>query len=95
MKISEVTIQQVCDYCGVSDVDEKEMIVSAYMDSAKAMISSHTGLSIAELDNHDDLVPVYLVLINEMHTNRDYTVEKAELNPMVKQILALHSVNYL
>ena len=95
MKISEVTCQQVCDYCGVSDADESELIILAYMDAAKSFIAGYTGLTAGQLDEHDDIVPAYLVLINEMHTNRDYTVDKSSLNPMVKQILGMHSENYL
>ena len=94
MKISEVTFQQASDYCGAGE-DESEFIISAFMDSAKAFMAGYTGLSVEELDEHEDLVPAYLTLINEMHTNRDYTVEQAAENKFVKQALAMHSVNYL
>ena len=94
MKISEVTFQQASDYCGAGE-DERDFIILAFMDSAKAFISGYTGLTIEQLDEHEDLVPAYLTLINEMHTNRDYTVEQAAENKFVKQALAMHSVNYL
>ena len=94
MKISEVTFQQASDYCGAAE-DERGFIISAFMDSAKAFIAGYTGLTIEQLDEHEDLVPAYLTLINEMHTNRDYTVEQAAENKFVKQVLAMHSVNYL
>ena len=94
MKISEVTFQQASDYCGAGE-DERDFIILAFMDSAKAFIAGYTGLTIEQLDEHEDLVPAYLTLINEMHTNRDYSVEQSAENKFVKQVLAMHSVNYL
>ena len=94
MKISEVTFQQASDYCGISG-DDGYGFVWHFMNSALAFICSYTGLTKEQVDEHSDLVPAFLTLVNEMYTNRDYTVERAAQNPMVKQILALHSVNYL
>lgn len=94
MKISEVTFQQASDYCGAGE-DERDFIILAFMDSAKAFMAGYMGLTIEQLDEHEDLVPAYLTLINEMHTNRDYSVEQAAENKFVKQVLAMHSVNYL
>lgn len=94
MKISEVTFQQASDYCGAGE-DERNFIILAFMDSAKAFIAGYTGLSVEQLDEHEDLVPAYLTLINEMHTNRNYTVEQAAENKFVKQVLAMYSENYL
>lgn len=94
MKISEVNVEFARDYCGVSDESENSRIQMC-MDAAKAFIAGYTGLTIEQLDEHEDLVPAYLTLINEMHTNRDYSVEQAAENKFVKQVLAMHSVNYL
>ncbi len=94
MKISEVTTEFASDYCGVSDNDESGRITMC-MAASKAFILGNTGLSADDADLHEDLTIAYLILVNEYYTNRDYTVEQAAENPCVKQILALHSVNYL
>lgn len=93
-KISKLEPLEVSHYCGVSYDDEDGMIWH-YMNSALAFICSYTGLTKEEVDEHSDLVPVFLTLVNEMYTNRDYTVEQAAENKFVKQILAMHSRNYL
>lgn len=94
MKISDVSIEYAKDYCGVSDGDENNRIKTC-MEAAKAFILGFTGLNAEAADTHEDFTVAYLVLINEYYTNRDYTVSQAAENPCVKQILALHSVNYL
>lgn len=95
-KLREVGIMEICDYCGVSSRDEQAvLIVSYFINAARAFIRGKTGLTDEEIDEHEDFVPVFLTLINEMYTNRDYSVEQAAENKFVKQILAMYSVNYL
>lgn len=94
MRISDVTLQYAREYCGVSDTDENDRIQMC-MEAAKAFILGHTGLDTAAADLHEDLTVAYLILVNEYYTNRDYTVNITARNPAVRQILALHSVNYL
>ena len=94
MRISDVTAEYALDYCGVSDAQETERI-NTCMTAAKAFILGYTGLDESNLDKYEDITAAYLVLINEMYTNRDYSVSIAGKNPLVRQILALHSVNYL
>lgn len=94
MKISDISIVYAKEYCGVSDEGETNTIRMC-MEAAKAFILGYTGLDAEAADTHEDFTAAYLVLINEMYTNRDYTVERAAENPFVKQILALHSVNYV
>ena len=85
----------VSDYCGISGGNDDNGFIWHFMNSALAFICSYTGLSKEQVDEHSDLVPVFLTLVNEMQTNRDYTVEQAAENPMVKQILNMHSGNLL
>lgn len=92
MKISDITVEYARDYCGVSDESEDARIRMC-MDAAKAFILGYTGVE--DADAHEDLSVAYLVLINEFYSNRDYTVGTAARNPAVRQILSMHSVNYL
>lgn len=93
-KISKIDPAYVSEYCGISGGEENDFIWH-FMNSALAYICGVTGLTKEEVDNYPDLLPAFLTLVNEMQTNRDYTVEQAGENKFVKQILAMHSRNYL
>lgn len=96
MKISEITPEIVKDYCGISDNDSDELIKNVLMPSAKSYIVGYTGLSEQEIDEHEDISHAFIVLINDMYTQRDYTLSfQKQVNPAVSTILGLYSVNYL
>ena len=96
MKISDITPEMVKDYCGISDHDSDELIKNVLMPSAKAYISGYTGLSEREIDSHEDISHAFMVLVNDMYTQRDYTLSfQKQVNPAVSTILGLYSVNYL
>ncbi len=95
MKLSEITPEIVKDYCGISD-DDSNQIVDVLMSFAKAYITGYTGLSTEEIDLHEDLTTAFMVLVNDMYTQRDFTLSfQKQVNPVVKTILGLYSVNYL
>lgn len=96
MKISEISIQTVKDYCGISDDDSDEIIKNILVPSAKSYIVSYTGLPAEDLDRYDDFAYAMLILVNDMYTSREYTINLGrQINPAVKTLLGLHSVNYL
>lgn len=96
MKISEITPEMVKDYCGISDNDSDEIIKNVLMPSAKSYIVGYTGLSEEEIDEHEDISHAFMVLVNDMYTQRDYTLSfQKQVNPAVSTILGLYSVNYL
>ncbi len=95
MKISQATLNDIKDYCGISDNDSDTLIENYGMPAAKAFIIGYTGLSAGQIDEHEDLTLAYMVLIDEMHTQREYTVNKDKLNPTVSTILGMYAVNYL
>ncbi|MCM1508294.1 MAG: head-tail connector protein [Ruminococcus flavefaciens] len=96
MKISEITPEIVKDYCGISDSDSDDLIKKVLMPSAKAYIIGYTGLTAEEINAHEDLSTAFLVLVNDMYTQRDYTLSfQKQINPAVSTILGLYSVNYL
>jgi hypothetical protein len=96
LKISEVTIQDLKEYAH-EDNDDPEVIknFSNILVGAKAYIKSYTGLSYEQMDTKEDLTLVVYVLCSEMYDNRQYTVDKANVNPVIKSILDMHSVNLL
>lgn len=90
MKISEITDNQIREYCGMSD---DVTILDVYKSSAKSFIIGYTGLTEEEIEEHEDLTIAYCVLINEMSFNRDYTVNRDTSNPCVSTILSMYSRN--
>lgn len=90
MKISEVKDENIIEYCGMTqDIGN----LNLYKESAVAFIMGYTGLTKDEINEHEDLTLAYLVLINDMSFNRDYTVSRDTLNPSVQTILSMYSKN--
>ena len=70
-------------------------LLEVYKNAAKAFILGYTGLTEDELNGYADVTIAYLILINDMSLNRDYTVSKDTVNPAVSTILNLHRVNHI
>lgn len=94
MKINEVTLSAVKDYCRV-DGNESDTILTAILQAAKSYIKSYTGLTDEEINDKEDLTIALLVLCSDMFDNRQVTVQNANENKVVSTILSMHSVNYL
>ena len=92
MKINDLTDEKIKEYCGI---DDDSTLLEAYKAAATQFIIGYTGLNAAELEEHEDLTLAYLVLINDMSFNRDYTVSRNTLNPTVETILGLYSRNHI
>lgn len=96
MKISELTPAIIKDYCGIADDDSDNIIEALLMPAAKAYIKGYTGLTEEQLDTHEDLATAFCVLVNDMFTQRDYTISMhRQVSPTVKTILSLYAVNHL
>ena len=96
MKISELTAAMVKDYTGISDDDSDDIVGTLLMPAAKAYIKGYTGLNDEEIDEHDDLATALCVLVNDMFTQREYTISShKQINPTVKTILSMYAVNHL
>lgn len=96
MKISELTVDIIKDYCGISDEDSDHIIANVLIPAAKSYISGYTGLTVEQCDAHEDLAIACMVLVNDMFTQRDYTLSlHKQISPTVKTILGIYAVNYL
>lgn len=96
MKISEISLQYVKDYCGISGDDSDEIVENILVPAAKSYIVSYTGLPAEDLDKYDDFSYAMLILVNDMYTSREYTLNvNRQVNPAVRTLLGMHSVNYL
>ncbi|MCM3599388.1 head-tail connector protein [Robertmurraya korlensis] len=94
MKISEITIKDIKDHTRVSH-NEEDSLFSIILIACKHYIKSYTGLTFESMDLKEDLTIALLVLATEMYENRTYTVEEDKVNPVVKTLLNLHSINLL
>lgn len=96
MKISELTAGIVKDYCGISDDDSDDIIEKVLLPAAREYIKGYTGLTAEQCDEHEDLSIACMVLVNDMFSQRDYTISMhRQVSPTVKTILGMYAVNYL
>lgn len=97
MKVSEVTNIDLAEYVRLDDASDLELNELERMRSgAVAFIKSYTGLTDEEVDEHEDITQVLFILVADMFDNRNYQIDsKSVVNPAVKSILNLHSVNLL
>lgn len=101
MKVSEITVKDIARYLHydeelieiLTDAESKEL--DEFKKIAIAFVCSYTGLKENELDAHEDISIVVLVLCQDMHDNRCLYVDKGNISFMVKSILDLHSVNLI
>lgn len=96
MKISDVTAE-IAIGKAKEDATDADIIndFTVFLEAAKGFILSYTGLTLEQADTKADLTVALFVLINEMHDNRSYTVKEDKINPAVKTILEMHTVNLL
>lgn len=94
MKISEVSLSAVKAHCGISGTDQDELL-GIYMDAAKKLAADYTGLSEEQLDEFPDITVAFLNMVNEMYSQRLVMTAGTQMNEFQRQILDMHSVNYL
>ena len=97
MKVSEVDTKVLAEYLRLDDPEEIETKELGRMkQSAVAMITAYTGLKEEKLDEYADITQALFVLVADMFDNRNLqTDNKPVMNPGVRTILNLHSVNLL
>ena len=94
-KISDITIADIAEYLRlVPTVDEQNELTNLF-GIAKAFIRGYTGLTDAQLEEHEDFVIVVFILCQDMYENRTLYVDNANLNKVVETILGMHRVNLL
>jgi hypothetical protein len=95
MKVSEITECAIAKYLRLGRGEYDESQLTMMLDAAKAFVKSYTGLGDDEIDEHEDIAIVILVLCQDMYDNRTLYVDKNNLNRVVDTILGMHSVNLL
>ena len=98
MKTSEIGLTELCDTCRIDMAyltDEDGRYLEIAKSAAIGYVQSYTGLSLEELDTHEDIAIAVLVLVSDMFDNRSMTVDKSNVNRVVDTILGMHCVNLL
>ena len=96
MKVSDITVNDIVDYCRIEEPSEDDLrFISQAMEAAKAYIRSYTGLDNDRIDLHEDFIIVVYILVQDMYDNRSLYNEGKALNNTVETILGMHSVNLL
>lgn len=96
IKVSEVTSADLAEFLRVGEVTPSEDgFLKTIIGAATAYMCKYTGLTTAQLDGSQDLVPALLVLCQDMYDNRALYVDSSNVNQMVQSILDMHSVNLL
>ena len=108
MTVSEITTNVLKDWLGVSDGDETAL--NACLTAAKsravgytgltlAELDEHedgyTGLTLAELDEHEDITIAVIGMVNDFYTNNRPDTAQIAINPMSRNILNMYSKNLL
>ena len=94
MKPSEVTVDILKNYIRIDTTDD-DGLLAIELAGVKAYIKGQTGLDDAGMDTKEDLTLAVLVLCSEMYDNRQFTVDKTAVNPIVKSAIDMHSINLL
>lgn len=94
MKVSEITLDDIKSYIRL-DTDNDDIFLNAVLSGSKSFVKSYTGLDDMKMDEKEDLALPVFVLCAEMYDNRQFTVDKGIINPIVKSILDMHSINLL
>lgn len=94
--VSNLTTTDLINYIRIVDYTESDVAtLSTLLSVAKKFIANYTGLSIQELDTHQDFVIVVLILVQSMWDDRTMYVDKSNLNKVVETILNMHSKDLL
>lgn len=92
MTFSTLDIEALKEYLRL-DGDDEDRILNLILLACKSYVRGFTGLTDDKLDELDDIPVVLLTLGAEMYDNRQFTVDKDNINPVIKTILCMHSVN--
>lgn len=98
MKISEIMIDDLTTYLRLDDPSDIEISeIERMKSSAISYITDYTGLTVEQLDEHEDLTQALFVLVADMFDNRNLYIEgkATNINKSVECILGMHSINLL
>lgn len=94
MKVSEITLPTLKQYLRV-DGDDDNILLTAYLDSAKEYMCSYLGCSVADLDKYATLAVVAMAIVADAYEVRQFTSSTITKNPLINEMLAMYCDNFL
>ena len=94
MNYSKLNIDILKEYLRL-DSDDDNKLLEMILIASKEFVKSYTGLDETALESIEEITVAILALSAEMYDNRQFTVDKDNINPVIKTILGMHSVNLL
>lgn len=98
MKVSEIQQNDILQHLRIYDENldpsEKNMI-ELIKSSAINYIKEQTGLSLVQIDEHEDLTIAVLTIISDLWNSRELTINKSNPNKLIENIIYMHSINLL
>jgi uncharacterized phage protein (predicted DNA packaging) len=98
MKVSEIKLSDLLKQCRL-EADYLAEGETEYLENLKKAaieyVKSFTGLSLAQLEEHEDITIAVLVLVSDMYDNRQVYVDRNNTNRTVDTILNMYRVNFL
>jgi uncharacterized phage protein (predicted DNA packaging) len=92
--VSQISLAEVKKAARI-DYNDDDALIEGIMSAAKSFLIGQTGLTQAEIDEKPEFVHAFYALCINMYDNRGVIVDNTRLNPTVRQICAMHRVNYL
>lgn len=93
MKVSEITVDEIIANGSFYEEDRQQLNI--YLAAAKSFVKNYTGLNDAEIDEIEDMTLAVFALVNDFFNNRDFTTNTTRLNPAIRSILGMYSVNLI
>ena len=93
MKVSEITLDTVRGYAGIS-ADEDTDLLTALLSAAKATACTYTGLTEAQLDDHEDITIAVLSIVHDRYLFR-YSQNQPKLTPTAAFVLGQYAKNLI
>ena len=94
MTVSELTVEMVKNYLRV-DTTADDSLLAIILAAAKRFCAQYTGLTIAGLDEYEDMPLAVLAVCSDMYEVRQVTLTNTQINPTTAQILGTYSTNLL
>lgn len=94
MKVSEIDLPTLKQYLRV-DGDADDILLNAYLDSAKEYMASYIGCKITDLDKYAPLAVVAMAIVSDAYEVRQFTSSTITKNPLIEQMLGMYCDNFL
>ena len=94
MLVSELTVDNLKNYLRV-DTNIDDTLLAVILPAAKRFCAQYTGLTLEDLDDHEDMPLAVLAVAADMYEVRQVTLNGTQINPTTAQILGTYSTNLL